>query len=445
MPILIPTNIYNKLRLAIYAYFFLILFDGIFRKWLLPSLSAPIMMLKQVAAIIICLIGFRYIKRMTRWEISFFFVGIIVFATTMIFGHGNLIVALYGCLPYWFGLPVCFFIGKILTEKDLNFFSKVIIYTSIANSILLIIQFMLPPSHFLNYQGGEIREGIEYVSVSELASIYRPAGIFMHNGHNALFMLLAISFTLYYLFYARNFIKRNILITACILDVLACFCAASRTTLILHIGFFIYFSFLNLKYLKKTIKYAFIGIVLLSFIILSPIGRKATNNLSNRFESVAIEQMGHNTVIYGIIVEIIGRNIEYNIKALTNPETIDGKPVPFWGYGQGMSTQIGGRILGIEENQGFSLAEWDGLRTTCESGLILGWIILFIRLGYVLKHIPSIRLFKKKNHYLPLIIYPTFVISFFLIFTWGNVFLANFAFCSAGLFLNSLKYCNNGH
>jgi len=440
MPILIPTNIYNKLHSTIYAYFFLILFDGIFRKWLLPSLSAPIMMLKQVAAIIICLIGFKYIKRMTRWEISFFFVGIIVFATTMIFGHGNLIVALYGCLPYWFGLPVCFFIGKILTEKDLNFFSKVIIYTSIANSILLIIQFMLPPSHFLNYLGSEVREEIAYVSVSELASAFRPAGIFIHHTHNSLFSLLAFSIICYFLFFKVNRLNKKVLITTCILDILACFCSASRTTLILHIAVIIYFLFIiNKQYIRRLFKYSIIGISLLLLIFITPIGQKAINNLGQRFESVAIIEQGNSNVITGIVLEIISRNIEYNIQALFFPQTLDGESIPFWGFGQGMSTQTGGRIMGIDKNAGFALAEWDGLRTICESGLFLGWIILSIRLGYVLRCIPILKKSINTSNYYPIFLYPTIFICFGLYFSWGNLFIANFTFFITGYFFTTLN------
>ena len=46
----------------VYLYLFFILYDGVLRKWILVGLSTPIMMIKQVIAVLICLFGIRSMR-----------------------------------------------------------------------------------------------------------------------------------------------------------------------------------------------------------------------------------------------------------------------------------------------------------------------------------------------------------------------------------------------
>ena len=91
------------------------------------------------------------------------------------------------------------------------------------------------------------------------------------------------------------------------------------------------------------------------------------------------------------------------------------------------------------ENSGFSLAEFDGLRIMCESGLLLGWSIIFLRLGYVLRFLIKAVRFKRQKYFLAFCLLPPFFISFYLLSNWGNIFSANMAFVIGGLFLASMK------
>ena len=97
----------NKVIRTLILFFILsLLFDGVFRKWFLAPLSAPLMMIKQILAIIICLKSITVFPIMSLWEKSFALIGLIAFITTLLFGHQNIMVALYGCIPFWFGLPI---------------------------------------------------------------------------------------------------------------------------------------------------------------------------------------------------------------------------------------------------------------------------------------------------------------------------------------------------
>ena len=200
----------NKItRWLILLFLLSIIFDGVFRKWLLVPFSTQLMMVKELIAIIICVINFNMLKLMTSWEKSFIVIGFIAFFSTLLFGHQNLEVAIYGCLPYWFGIPLCFIIGKRLQSTDLLLIVKFIVYTGLANSILMIIQFNLSPSHILNYRGGLDNIDMSNMVVSEMAGMFRPSGLFIHSTQSNLFMLLNFCILLYLLISNTNLVKKK--------------------------------------------------------------------------------------------------------------------------------------------------------------------------------------------------------------------------------------------
>ena len=432
----------KKLRFLIFLFFFLIIFDGVFRKWIFPSSSSAIIGIKIFIAIIITFCGVKYWRYLGFWEISFAIIGIVVFTTTLIWGHGNIIVDIYGCLPYWFCLPVCVIISRVINRHDLINICKLSVYTSIINSILVIAQFLVLPTNILNYTSGEVDERIANIPVYLLSGMFRPSGIFIYNNGNSSFTLIALSFTLYFLFINTKVLSKSILITSLILIFCNIYCSVSRT-LFFYCGFIIvYFLilFFNKTNYKKIIWGLVVTIPIFLFIINSKYGKLANSNINNRFAEASEVQYTGSSTLNGTIKDIYDRNIKYNIKAIINPRTINGDIPPEIGYGQGMSTQIGSHLLDIKKNSGFALAEWDGLRIACESGPALGLIIIFLRLGYFLRFFKRIN--RKNKNSLSLILYPSFTISFFLSSTWGNAFNLCFASAIGGLYIASIISSN---
>lgn len=432
----------SGLRVLVYLYIYSIVFDGIFRKWLLPQYSTPIMAIKQVLAVLIFIYGCRYWKYFTKWEIGSLLIGFITFLTTLAFGHGNIYVALYGCLPFFFGIPLCLIISKILYKDDLIRIGKVFVFVLFVNSILIIAQYNLPITHILNYTAGDV-ERIEDYAISELAGGFRPMGIFYHSTHNSLFSLVALSFLLYFYFFRKGIANKLFLIVVLVLDIVASVCSVSRTNIFLHIGLIAFF-FLVISNFKTKRNFVLSILIFLPifyfFVQKTTFFTGAIENLENRFENASEAQYAGESTLQGTINDVWYRGIQYHVKAVTNPKAFDGSAPPFWGFGQGMSTQIGGRLLDVGgENSGFSLAEFDGLRIMCESGLLLGWLVIFLRLGYAFRFLLKIMSLKRYQFFLSLCLLLPFLKSFFIISNWGNLFLANMAFVIGGLFLASLR------
>lgn len=431
------------LRFLINGFILLLLYDSILRKWFLPqSLSNALMSLKILVAGLIVVIGARYVRRFPAWDMAFAVVGFIVFCTTMLFGHGNFYVAIWGCFPYWIGLFFCTVLSKILSIDDIHRIAKLIVNTSIANGILLIFQFILPVSHFLNVSKADEDEALSRVSDSaaiNLAGLYRPTGIFMSTSQSSYFVLIGITFSLYFLFIQRGVMKRKYPLVALVLLLLSGFLSVSRTIIIFSLGMLAFFMIfcVSKRVVGSFVRYVVIAIPVALILAQSPIGKSVISNMGKRFSEASEIQSGEKNATKGTINDIYERGIAYNIDALLNPHTIDGESIPFWGYGQGMSTQVGGRLLGNVKSgrSGFALAEWDGLRIVCESGVILGWIIIFIRMGYALRFFAKIGRLRRFGQILPVVIYPSFFLTFFLLNTWGNATNACLAFFMGGLFL----------
>lgn len=432
----------SGLRVLVYLYIYSIVFDGIFRKWLLPQYSTPIMAVKQVLAAIIFVYGYRYWKYFTGWERASLAIGFIAFLTTLAFGHGNIYVALYGCLPFFFGIPLCLIISKILYKDDLIRIGKVFVFVLFVNSILIIAQYNLPITHILNYTAGDV-ERIEDYAISELAGGFRPMGIFYHGTHNSLFSLVALSFLLYFYFFRKGIANKLFLIVVLVLDIVASVCSVSRTNIFLHIGLIAFF-FLVISNFKTKRNFVLSILIFLPifyfFVQKTTFFTGAIENLENRFENASEAQYAGESTLQGTINDVWYRSVQYHLNAIIDPKTFDDQSPPFWGFGQGMSTQIGGRLLNVGDSRsGFTLAEFDGLRIMCESGLLLGWSIIFLRLGYVLRFLIKAVRFKRQKYFLAFCLLPPFFISFYLLSNWGNIFTANMSFIIGGLFLASMK------
>src|SRR6478735_8864232 len=103
---------YKNLKLAIWFYFFLLLFEGALRKWFLPGLATPLLVVRDPIAIWVLfkatqkgLLAFNgYILFMTLTSI-------VSFIATLLFGHQNYYVALYGLRILLIHFPFMFVIG----------------------------------------------------------------------------------------------------------------------------------------------------------------------------------------------------------------------------------------------------------------------------------------------------------------------------------------------
>ena len=428
----------KTLRRAVWIFLFFLFAEGILRKWLLPSLSNPIMVVKDFFTIIIVIEGYRKGLVKSIWANLSIILGFFTFVITMLFGHQNLLVALWGCKILWFGIPMCYVLKSILTESDIAFILKATLYLTIVNAVVMIVQFVSPGAAWINRQpsGEMLKDNLLNFSAMEMAGLIRPSGIFAHTTQISLFCPLALGIIIFYLFRGKYLpcifqIKKKIVYMALVSYIIVAVCSVSRTIIFSSFAILAMLMLVFAKHQKKNILNVFLAFLFVSIVLYNiPVVNKGVDNMISRFE-IASESTGSSP-----LEDFYSRIVEYNIKALITPRDFKGDLPPFWGWGQGLSTQVGGRLAGVgQQSSGFSLAEWDALRIMLESGFLFGWLIIFDRMGCVLANWKRAIRERKRGNYLPICIYGAFFIGFYFYTQWGNSFQLAFSVFCGGLFM----------
>ena len=116
----------NPVRQWIFVYFFLLIFEGVFRKWVfggIPSISLPLVIIRDPVAVIIYYFAWKA-KVIPKNVRSISLLGLSAFsllgALQVLANPGlNFLVVLYGIRTYWLHVPLIFIIAEALDREDL--------------------------------------------------------------------------------------------------------------------------------------------------------------------------------------------------------------------------------------------------------------------------------------------------------------------------------------
>jgi hypothetical protein len=436
-------------RKLIWLFFILLLSDGILRKWVFPSFSTPIMIIKQIVGISLVVKGYHENMIKSYWGQFSVILGFVGFFLALFFGHQNVLVSFWGGMNWWFGIPLVIIIEKTLLKRDILIMLRIIIYYTIFNSIATALQFFSPITSLLNRQIGNEIVTAEFDQVSELGGMFRCSGLFGYISQSSSFAPLSLGVILFFLMWQNSLLEKyripnTVIFTAFLTFIGSCIFSVSRSTIfysLFTVGFFLYALIVNKGNFKLLYVCIFFLVIGLSFLLIIPKFANSLNTISNRFENASEGSSNQKNTLNGNAEDIFNRGILYTIDGIINPKTLDGREIPFWGYGQGMSTQVGGQILGLKSNivAGFSLAEWDSKRYINESGVLVGLLMIICRLGFVISKFQLVLLNLKSGNSLPFLLYPSFFISFYIINQWGNSYHFNLSLFIGGLCLASIK------
>src|ERR1700733_4106561 len=130
------------IRNLIWLYMILWLIEGGLRRWFLPGLASPLLLVRDPLAVAIYYLAaasnlFPF-NGFIAWGI---FLAVLSIVNAMVMGHGNIFVALYGARCDFLHVPLIFIIGKILRQKDIVALAKVALWISVPFTVLLVAQF----------------------------------------------------------------------------------------------------------------------------------------------------------------------------------------------------------------------------------------------------------------------------------------------------------------
>jgi hypothetical protein len=380
-------DIYKNIKVSIWIYFFLLLFEGSIRKWIIPSLSGPLLIVRDPIAFIAIIQAFNLgILKINKYFIILPLIGILSFIASLFFGHGSISVGLYGLRPFLLHIPFAFVIGNVFNRQDVIKVGKVLIYMSILMIILTIAQFYSPQSAWINRGIGGDMEGSGFGGAM---GFYRPSGTFSFINGLSGFYGITSAFIFYFLFYP-NHINRTILILALFAAFLSIPFTISRTVLFQNLLCFLFSLMIIIKRpeLFKTLFFSLvISLILVLLFINNDYVQTGINAFISRFDSASESEGG----LKGTLIDRVFLTLWDGIASSTD--------ISYFGKGLGANTNVGLSILGNQSEDRISDYEW--VRTISEIGPVLGIFFIIIRLKIFIGAI-KLSIHKiKNNDFLP--------------------------------------------
>ncbi|WP_299291103.1 hypothetical protein [uncultured Mucilaginibacter sp.] len=363
------------IKQGIYIYFLLLILEGALRKWFLPGLSGPLLIIRDPVAIWLVYITWRRgILKANIYLSVIVVIGFVSIFTTLLLGHGNLIVTLFGARVLLFHFPIIFVIGKVFNREDLIKVGKIALWISIPMTVLLALQFYSPQTAWVNRGVGGDMKGAGYTGALGYS---RPPGTFSFTTGVTMFYSLLAPYIFYFWLYPKN-VNRLLLIASTLALLGAIPFSISRGLffqVLLTAIFTILATFRKPQYIGKLI--LVLITVFIAFLVLSQtnVFQKSIEAFTTRLTTASKDEGG----VKGTLVR---RQIGGLLLALVGAP--DFNP-PFFGYGIGMGTNVGGQLLGGGSGKLYLIAEGEWERTIGEIGYLFGLTVIFIRLGFTLK------------------------------------------------------------
>jgi hypothetical protein len=355
-----------QLKLGIWIYFFLLIFEGALRKWFLPGLATPLLVVRDPLAVWLVI---------TCWTKGYFpfniyvsvmvWVGIIATILTLFIGHGSLPVAIYGARIYLFQFPLIFVIANIFNRDDVIKIGKWTLIICIPVTLIVALQFFSPQTAWVNKGvGGEVEQGF-----SGAMGFSRPSGVFSFNSGNTLFYSFAACFIFYFLLNMKQFNK--LIIIAASLCLLITIPLSISRGLLFSVAITLFFGVFAISRKPQYLAKLIFGILLtlIAFMILSQQSffQTSTAAFTSRFTS-ANEQEGG---LEGVLMDRVLGGILSGLYKSTD--------VPFFGYGIGSLTNVGTMLLrGITVG---GIIEGEFGRIIQEMGALFGLTIVICRVS----------------------------------------------------------------
>jgi len=369
----------QRLRQLLWLYFWLLIFEGALRRWFLPGLSNPLLLVRDPVALLALWWGWPLLQQ-SRWRIwllPLLAIGLLSYPLAITLGHGDLFVAAYGARILLLQLPLIFLFGAVFDRSDVIRFARVMLALCIPMAVLIASQSNLPETHILNVGPG----GFGTAVFDGAGGRFRPPGTFTFiNGVSLFFTLAAAS--LFVLLYGTRIRQRGRL-----------FCAVAGIALVVALPVSISRSLLAGYLMVLTATFAALalsrtrlvplisGVVAVALAVgvatAVPAFQDTTDAFLARWETAA----GTDRDAAGDVGVVAFQFQNRVLPGFTGPlSNLDA--VPLAGYGIGLGTNVGAQRLSGELTFLVGEGAWEA--NLAELGLPLGLAFLFWRLAFAL-------------------------------------------------------------
>ncbi|MEO8440388.1 MAG: hypothetical protein ABI540_09220 [Spartobacteria bacterium] len=365
----------RQVRRLIWLYLWLLIFEGAFRKWILPEFSSPLLLIRDPVVLLIYLLALRArLFPQNIYVISLAIIAILSWANGIIvllpyFPIRTIILVTgYGVRSDFLHLPLIFIIPAVFDLQDVKRVGWWTIVGMIPMAVLMAFQFAASPEAFINRAAG-VGEGTQLAAGG---GKIRPAAVFSFISGSVYYASAAAAFLLHAVL-ARLPYRTWLLYGSGAGLIVALGVSGSRSAVLAVMVVVAALGVILLvrpSLVDKFGRHLLLAVLVLVAVSYLPIFREGVGILSDRFTESAEET--------SVVGGLVGRTVGGFTEGLF---VIDR--VPLGGYGLGVGTSGGASFLTGEAS--FLLAENEWSRILLESGPILGLAFLIWRTALTCK------------------------------------------------------------
>ena len=357
------------LQRLIWLYFWLLVFEGALRKWILPQYSSPLLVIRDP---LVLLIYFVAVKN-DLFKSSGFLRGVLIVSTSslllaalqFILLKVPLSVLVFGWRTNFLHLPLIFLIPQVMDLREVQRLGKWVLLVGIPMSMLMAYQFKSAPDAWINRTPG-LAGGSQLLSA--LGKI-RPAGTFSFITGPVSYFALASAFLVFALKEGKANYPRLLLAVSGLALALALAVSGSRS-LVISAGIVAVawlLSILAARQVEAGVSKMLI-LLIITFAVLAQMElfKEGTEVLSIRWEAASLAESGEGGVLGRVL------------NSLVSPLKTLGS-IPVFGHGLGVGTNVGATLLTGQAQFLLSEGEWG--RVLMEMGSVMGLSFILFRVG----------------------------------------------------------------
>jgi hypothetical protein len=348
------------LRLLVWLYFWLLLFEGALRKWIFPAWSAPLLVVRDPVALAIYTIALtKGIFPFNRFVIIAIALGVLSLGASL-FVFGNLGVTLFGIRTNFLHLPLIFLIPRLFNRQDVIRIGRWLLLLALPMTLLVAWQFASPAGSRVNAAtGGDLAS-----QMIATGSHIRPAGIFSFVTGMVSFLSVVAAFLL------DGFVEpgtvpawlRTSVVPCLMFSLVLSGSRSALASITIIIGAVLIVCTRRLSRFGRVSGLAILSYGVFVALCYLPLFRQGLEVHEERLRAGEGVQKGIVARYFGDL----GESIE-----------IAGH-TPLLGYGLGIGTNAGASLL--TGSRAFLLGESEWSRVVAESGPVLGYGYIFLRI-----------------------------------------------------------------
>ncbi len=358
----------KTLKGLIWIYLGLLITEGAVRKWLLPQLSDPLLIIRDPVAILIYLQALRIGKfPQNPWMIAIGTLALSALVIGLLAEFVNPWVIGFGLRTNFLHLPLVFVVAQAFDETDVKRVGKVCLMVALPIAVLMALQFRAPPSDWLNVGvggGGQISSAMGKI---------RPAGTFSFIS-GPIFFFATVSAFAFAALLANG--SRSLLLSALGIGstILAASVSGSRS-LLGAVAIVVAAVFAGLLLYPRAAVGAIRLLIVIGLIFSALSGTQIYREGQTVLESRIVNAGKGEGGLQGFVRRFV--------TGFTEPigEMVE---TPLFGKGLGLGTNAGAGLVGSRGH--FLLAEGEWSRVIAESGPVVGSAFLLFRVllaGYL--------------------------------------------------------------